>query len=284
MKTKIYSLQDENGNIRYIGKTIQYLNSRLSDHLSEARHGAKCHRCNWLRNIMARGKWPSIFLIGEVEGDGAQEEVAWIAYFRAKGIKLVNGTDGGDGVTGYKIAEETRAKLSAIRGEKHWAYGKHYSAETCRKISKALKGNKCAEGCCRSKETRKKLSVARKGKILSEEHKRKIGEAGKGRYPSKETRRKLSEAHRGHVTSEETRRKISEAEKGKIVSAETRIKMSKARLGCLGPWLGKHLSEEHRRKLSDAHKGKHHSEEQKHKISEANKGKHYGPKPRKRLF
>ena len=40
--------------------------------------------------------------------------------------------------------------------------------------------------------------------------------------------------------------------------------------------LGKHISEEAKKKNSEAHKGKHHSEEHKRKLSEAHKGKPSG--------
>ena len=54
--------------------------------------------------------------------------------------------------------------------------------------------------------------------------------------------------------------------KGKHLSDETRRKISEANKD-------KKLSEEHRRKLSEAHKGKHHTEEWRRKSGEAHKGK-----------
>lgn len=48
-----------------------------------------------------------------------------------------------------------------------------------------------------SEETRRKLSVARRGRVFSEETRRKISIANKGRYYSRETRRKMSSAHKG---------------------------------------------------------------------------------------
>lgn len=43
--------------------------------------------------------------------------------------------------------------------------------------------------------------------------------------------------------------------------------------GVIGYWCGKHLTEEHKKKISEAHKGKCLSEEAKKKLSETNKGK-----------
>ena len=65
----------------------------------------------------------------------------------------------------------------------------------------------------------------------------------------------------GHRCSEETRRKLSESHKG-----------------IPGYWKGKHHSEEHKRKISEAEKGKHISEEHKRKISEAHKGRKFSDK------
>ncbi|MBQ0035589.1 MAG: GIY-YIG nuclease family protein [Firmicutes bacterium] len=70
---------------------------------------------------------------------------------------------------------------------------------------------------------------------------------------------------------------------GVKLSDETRQKMSDSRKGIKNPFWGKHLSEEHRKMLSDIAKkrigenhnmyGKHHTEETKQKLSEQRKGK-----------
>ena len=71
--------------------------------------------------------------------------------------------------------------------------------------------------------------------------------------------------------------------KGKHLSEESKKKMSEAKKG-------KHLSEEHKKKLSEAKKGeknpmygKHHSEEYKKKMSEANKGKYISEESKKKM-
>ena len=55
-------------------------------------------------------------------------------------------------------------------------------------------------------------------------------------------------------------------------SEETKIKISEAKKGSIGYWNGKHFSEAHLNKLSEAKKGKRLSEEHKRKIGEASKG------------
>lgn len=78
--------------------------------------------------------------------------------------------------------------------------------------------------------------------------------------PSKETRKKMSESHKGLNFGEknpakrlDVRKKNSEAHKGKKLSAET-----KRKIGLNGyhyGMLGKHMSEEVKRKMSISHKG-----------------------------
>ena len=77
----------------------------------------------------------------------------------------------------------------------------------------------------------------------------KGGDGIKGFRHSEESRRKISESHKGKVCSVETRRKIGEANKGKSPSQETRKKISDNNGRY---WLGKKLSDEHRRKMSEA--------------------------------
>jgi hypothetical protein len=81
-KTKIYALCDENGEVRYIGKTSQSLANRMSGHLFDARHGDKVYRSKWIHSMWVKGFVPPMCLIEEVCGDGYDCEVAWIKYYR----------------------------------------------------------------------------------------------------------------------------------------------------------------------------------------------------------
>ncbi len=70
-------------------------------------------------------------------------------------------------------------------------------------------------GLVHSDESKLKMSIPNKGKIISEEQKRKVSEFHKGKFVSKETRIKMSEANKGEKSSRY----------GKTISEDTRKKM-----------------------------------------------------------
>ena len=78
-----------------------------------------------------------------------------------------------------------------------------------------LKNIKAREGYTPSEETRRKISLVHKGKIISEDIRKRISEALKGRNKSEEWKRKISLVNKGKIISEETRRKISISKKTK---------------------------------------------------------------------
>ena len=166
MKTKIYTLTECNGMIRYIGKTIRPLQGRLSNHLNEARRNTAGYKNNWIRSLLKHGFIPSIILISEVEGDGCKEEIAWIKYFRSEGVKLVNTTDGGEGTPGHVVSKEVRKKMSAaVSPERrellraNFAHSK--SSEEIRKIRKGSKKWWATHSRSHSLETKAKMKASR---------------------------------------------------------------------------------------------------------------------------
>jgi len=185
MITRIYALCEQDGEIRYIGKTGSSIENRLAHHLLDARRKIKNYRCNWIRSVMSRGYFPIVRLIGEVEGDGILEEIAWIAYGRSEGWRLVNGTDGGENPPSRK-------------GKPSWSKGIHLSQDHCRKLSEAHKGVKL------SKEHSLKIGEGHKGQNRSESFCRRISEA------RKEYWRKRKELGLNNISSKH-RRKIKES-------------------------------------------------------------------------
>lgn len=101
-------------------------------------------------------------------------------------------------------------------------------------------------------------SGGNKNKHLSEETKQKIREAHLGMKASEETRKKMSESRMGdknpmygQTHSDVARKKISDAAKGRSGYPRTEYQKECARLANLG----KEVSEETRRKISEANKG-----------------------------
>jgi hypothetical protein len=92
------------------------------------------------------------------------------------------------------------------------------------------------------------------GLIVSEEIRKKKSEFFKGRLFSEETRKKISKALTGRKVSEDVVKKRSKSNTGKKRTEETKLKMSQRMKGNKYT-LGRILSEDHKQKLSKAHKG-----------------------------
>jgi len=158
MCAKIYHLLDEYGNIRNVGKTTRTLEYRLAEHLYEATHGGKNHRCCWIRSMLARGLTPTIELQTEVSGDGCKAEIAYIAHYRKMGLDLVNGTDGGEGTfdstgaIGKKISAALTGRILSPKWRKNiglarkkliksgWHYPEEGKAKTIAKLTGRKRG------------------------------------------------------------------------------------------------------------------------------------------------
>lgn len=109
----IYTLSDESGNIRYVGKTKQYLKQRLYSHIKECYSNRKSHKISWIKSLLNKGERPIISVIDEVfDEDWQFWEVYWIEQFKQWGFKLTNQTEGGQGGNGYTHSEESKLKMS----------------------------------------------------------------------------------------------------------------------------------------------------------------------------
>ena len=168
----------------------------------------------------------------------------------------------------YADPEETSRKKSAsLKGRTAWNKGKTgvFSEKTRRGWSEKRKGRiPHNKGKPHSEETKKKISIAGKGRIVSEATKKKMSE----RIISAETRKKLSIANKGRKMTAAQNKANSERQKGKKASEATKKKMSEARKG-------RPVPESTRKKLSVAHKGRKYPDrvvslETKKKISDAN--------------
>lgn len=106
--------------------------------------------------------------------------------------------------------------------------GKILSLETRIKIGDAQRGHKRGPI---SEATRKKLQDAAKGRIITPEWRLNMSLSAKKRKRTPEGNKAISLALKGHVVTPETRAKIGAANKGRIASAEERPAMSLARKG-----------------------------------------------------
>ena len=239
MKTKIYVLQDDAGRIRYVGKTSYSLSQRLIEHLSVARSGKKNHRCNWMRSVLSRGFTPKIILIGEVDGNGCKGEIAWIKYFRDAGVKLVNATDGGEGVLGHIHSYITRKKLSIAVAERMKSPEAHVKSSIAHKNSplvqaQCLRLKIINKGRQVSVAMRNKYRKAAKNNPLVLKHITELAQARIGKHPTEETVKKIRFANREwrkthkRICSPATRRKMALAMTGKKHTAQSRQKMIKS--------------------------------------------------------
>ena len=89
-------------------------------------------------------------------------------------------------------------------------------------------------------------------------------------------------SNKGKKLSEETKKKMSIVRKGKLKSKEHKKKLSESQKGRIGTWAGKKLSEEHKRNLSKAKQNM--SDETKRKMSEAGKGRVFSEEHKKNLI
>lgn len=113
------------GEIRYIGKTVKKLETRLIAHLTDARRGGDSHKNRWLRKCLDAGLRPSMWLLEEVcDGTSWQtREREWISKAIALGFDLTNQTAGGEGLD--FIDDDARAayaqSMSIVSKEKYWS-------------------------------------------------------------------------------------------------------------------------------------------------------------------
>lgn len=99
MKCYIYTLTDPNTNqVRYVGKA-KNPKDRYSNHINKSRD-KNTHKRNWINKLRKTNQKPLLEIIEETTDDNWKErEKHWIKYYLNSGNKLVNYTEGGDGLT-----------------------------------------------------------------------------------------------------------------------------------------------------------------------------------------
>ena len=210
--------------IFYIGKGQS---RRVDSHLREANKGHDCHKCRKIRKSIANGhQYSTRILFDQLKEDQAfLIERVLITTYKPQ---LVNQTNGGEGVSGLILTQETRAKMGRPCSEERRAavsaqfYGKPLSQEHRTKIANVMRGKP------KSQEHSMKVGHSKRGKSLSIEHRKKISIALSKSAAFKTAQAKTAASRRGKPLSIERRKKISDSERGKIVSDETRAKLRAA--------------------------------------------------------
>jgi len=124
----------------------------------------------WHRVVAKHG------FIAEYIAKNIDEELAFLAeiecidVYKRRGIQLVNATDGGEGATGYKHTAEHKASMKGNKnGLASWGMtfkDKKHTEESRQKMSNSRIGNKNKAGTTLSEESKAKISLAMKGKII----------------------------------------------------------------------------------------------------------------------
>ena len=213
--TFIYELIDPRSNeTRYIGKSNNPQRRLKDEHLKEI---GDTHKIRWIKQLQRLNLIPVLNIIDEVsESDWDFWERFYIRQFRLCEFRLVNDTDGGDGV-------------------------KDSTGEVGRKVSRALMGRKVSqEQVQRALETKRRNNSFGQTKEALDKRVAKIT----GMKRSKEICEKFSKSHIGIHPTEETKQKLRERLKGRVFTEEWRRELSKANTG-------KHLSEEAKFKISE---------------------------------
>lgn len=159
-----------------------------------SRSGRNSHWNNIVAKLERLGSGYEVKLVktGLTEEEAFSLEKNRIVFWKDK-VDLCNKTNGGDGVSGLIMSNESRQKMSAK--------------------AKGRPGNITMLGRKHSDETRAKMSAAHKGRPKSIEHAAKVGAFHKGKKLSANHIEKLSAAHKGKTVSPETREKLSESAK-----------------------------------------------------------------------
>ena len=102
----------------YIGVTKKPIEKRLSEHIQESKRRASknkktTYKNNWINSKLNKGLNIEIHQVDFVPiSEFAFWERHYISLFKSWGFTLMNLTDGGEGIFGYKFDDEVKARIS----------------------------------------------------------------------------------------------------------------------------------------------------------------------------
>jgi hypothetical protein len=222
MEISIYGLVDSLTNeIRYVGKTTQTLNKRLSQHLWD-KNKSNPHKFNWIQQLKSNGLKPIIILLETCdESNWVEREKFWIQKLN----NLTNITQGGE--NGIFFTPEILEKIS--NGvKKAWENEDYKKRQSEKSIEYWSDLNH-----------RKQHSIAMTGKVKPDDAKEKVSKFKKEQWDNSEYREKMSNQSKelwndknyqekvlSYIQSDENKKKVSERFKGKKLNDSHKKKMS----------------------------------------------------------
>jgi len=187
----------DTGRVFYVGKGTA---RRIGNLSSRSEHHKRI-----VAKLASIGLKPQIRIVknGLSERCAFSLEKALIAIYREMGFPLANKTDGGEGMSGFKMPREAveRTRLKRI--------GFKMSDETKAKISALAKGRKMADS------TRDALKKANTGRKRTPEQIEATASKIRGQPKPPHVAEALRSYQIGHIKSEETKQKLSKALRGK---------------------------------------------------------------------
>lgn len=128
--TQIYALCDpRNSEPRYIGKTVQPLIDRLLAHKRTALRKPRLPVHWWIKKVEGinlHGAYIKLLERVPSEEEWQPRERWWIEDGRRRGWRLLNLTEGGEGLHGHRFGDEHRRKIAASLSK-----GSHFNCENC---------------------------------------------------------------------------------------------------------------------------------------------------------
>jgi hypothetical protein len=187
------------GRVFYVGKGTGYRASLSAD---RSKH--------WKNVVDKHGLEIEIVQKWHLEDDALNHEIALIAHYKSIGQAECNYTHGGDGISGHKHSEETKARISAIQ------IGKKLSDEHKAKVGAAGKGRRHSE------ETKLKISLSNSGKKRTAEQNKKNSERNTGKTITDAHLQALVNSRKGKLHTQETKNKISQTKRRNLEIQQAR--------------------------------------------------------------
>jgi group I intron endonuclease len=163
---------------RYVGLSVQP-EVRFRQHINSTKNGKTLPINNFIKKYGENNvEWIELEVLPENKLKRAEQK--WILKLKSEGHNLLNLTDGGEGIFGFRHSEEQKQKWSEMRrgsitgdknpnygkfGKDHPAYGRVLSEETKQRLSQNKSGTGNPNyGKKISDETKQKMSDSQKGK------------------------------------------------------------------------------------------------------------------------